>query len=86
MKIETEKTKKSKSNRRTLNKNKINKRCNKKRNRRPNKIKTGIKKLRIEIKCNELANNLDIRLLKGCKIYILSIGEYVSNGKNLKAY
>ena len=49
MKIETEKLKKSKSNRRTLNKNRINKRCNKKRNRRPKKIKTGIKKLRIEI-------------------------------------
>ena len=43
-----------------------------------------MKELRIEIKFNELTNNLDIRLLKGTKNFILNIAEYISNGKNLK--
>ena len=32
----------------------------------------------------ELANNLDIRLLKGSNKSILNIVEYVSNGTNIK--
>ena len=48
------------------------------------KRKTVIKKLRIEIKFNKLANNLDNRLLKETKNSILNIVEYISNGKNLK--
>ena len=48
------------------------------------KIKTVIKELRIEIKFNELANSLDIRLLKEIKNYIFNVVEYISNGKNLK--
>ena len=48
------------------------------------KIKTVIKELRIEIKFNELANNSDIRLLKGSKKSIPNIAAYISNGKNLK--
>ena len=48
------------------------------------KIKTVIKYLGIEIKFNELASNLDIRLLKGPKKLILIIAEYISNGKNFK--
>ena len=48
------------------------------------KIKTVIKELGIEIKFNELASNLDIRLLKGSKKLILNIAEYISNGKIFK--
>ena len=48
------------------------------------KIKIVLKELKIEIKFNELANNSDIRLLKGSKKSILNIVEYISNGKNLK--
>ena len=35
------------------------------------KIKTIIKELRIEIRFNELANNLEIRLSKGNKKFVL---------------
>ena len=48
------------------------------------KTKTVIKELKIGIKFNKLANNLDIRLQKGSKKSILNIVEYVSNAKNLK--
>ena len=48
------------------------------------KIKTVIKELEIEIKFNELANDLDIRLLKGTKNSVLNISEYISNRKNLR--
>ena len=50
------------------------------------KTKIVLKELRIEIKINELANNLDIRLLKELcfENSILNIAEYISNGKNLK--
>ena len=40
--------------------------------------------LRIETKFNELANDLDIRLLKGTKNFIFNIAEYSSNGEHLK--
>ena len=49
------------------------------------KIKPIIKKLRIEIKSNELSNNLDIRLIKGSKKNILNIvycGIYQSQKKS----
>ena len=36
------------------------------------------------MKFNRLANNLNIELIKGSKKTILSIAEYVRNGKNLK--
>ena len=50
------------------------------------KTKIVLKELRIEIKFNELANNLDIRLLKELcfENSILNIAEYITNGKNLK--
>ena len=43
-----------------------------------------MKELRIEIKFNELASHLDIRLLKRSNKSILNIVEHVSKGKNLK--
>ena len=48
------------------------------------KIKTVIKEIRIEININELANSLDIMLMKGTKKFILKIVEYITNRKNLK--
>ena len=48
------------------------------------KIKTVIKEIRIEININELANSLDIILIKGTKKFILKIVEYITNRKNLK--
>ena len=48
------------------------------------KIKTVIRELRIEIIFHKLANNSDIRLLKGSKKSIPNIAAYISNGKNLK--
>ena len=53
-------------------------------NRKTEKIKTAMKELRMEIKFNELASNLDIRLFKRSNKSILNIVEYVSKGKNLK--
>ena len=47
------------------------------------KTETIIKELKIEIKFNELANNLDIRLLQGSKKFILNIA-YISRRKILK--
>ena len=41
------------------------------------KMKTLLKELGIEIEFNELANNLDIRLIKGPKKSIPNIVEYV---------
>ena len=38
----------------------------------------------MEIEFNELANNLDIRLIRGTKNSILNIAEYITNGKNIK--
>ena len=35
-------------------------------------------------KFNELANNLDIRLIRGTKNSLLNIAEYITNGKNIK--
>ena len=46
-------------------------------------MKTVIKELWIEIKFNELANNLDIRLINGSKKSILNIVEYITDEKNL---
>ena len=48
------------------------------------KIKTVIKEIRIEININELANSLDIILIKGTKKFIHKIVEYITNRKNLK--
>ena len=36
-------------------------------------IKTVIKELRIELKFNDLANNLGVRLIKGTKNFVLNI-------------
>ena len=48
------------------------------------KIKTVIKEIRIETNINELANSLDIILIKETKKFILNIAEYITNRKNLK--
>ena len=48
------------------------------------KIKTVIKEIRIETNINELANSLDIILIKETKKIILNIVEYITNRKNLK--
>ena len=48
------------------------------------KIKTVIKEIRIETNINELANSLDIILIKETKKFILNIVEYITNRKNLK--
>ena len=48
------------------------------------KIKTVIKEIRIETNINELANSLDIILIKETKKFILNIVEYITNWKNLK--
>ena len=48
------------------------------------KVKVVLKGLRIEIKINELANNLDIRLLKRTKTSSLNIAEQITNEKDLK--
>ena len=48
------------------------------------KIKTVIKEIRIEININELANSLDIILIKGIKNFFLKTVEYITNRKNLK--
>ena len=48
------------------------------------KIKTVIKEIRIEININELANSLDIILIKGIKKFFLKTVEYITNRKNLK--
>ena len=36
------------------------------------------------MKFNELSNNIDIRLKKGTKNFILNIAEHITNGKNVK--
>ena len=51
---------------------------------RMEKTKIVLKELRIEIKFNELANNLDIRLLKRTKTSSLNIAEQITNEKDLK--
>ena len=38
----------------------------------------------MEIKFDQLANNLDIRLIQGSKKSVLNIAEWITNGKNLK--
>ena len=48
------------------------------------KIKTVIKEIRIETNINELANSLDIILIKETKKFILNIVEYITNRKNIK--
>ena len=48
------------------------------------KIKTAIKEIGIEIKFNELGNNLNMRLIKKNKNYILNNAEYISNVKSFR--
>ena len=47
-------------------------------------MKTVIEELRIEIRFNELASNLDITLIEGFKKSVLNVAEYISNGSNLR--
>ena len=47
-------------------------------------IKIVIKELRIEIKFNELADNSNIRSIKGNRNFVLNIAEYNTNRNNLK--
>ena len=47
-------------------------------------MKIVIKELRIEIKFNELADNSNIRSIKGNRNFVLNIAEYSTNRNNLK--